>query len=545
MTGGSFLVETAIDNESPENHCKPQAGRCARRNVSRVRSQHWIRFPTLVLAAGIALRAGAVTISLEVDLGADHGQNFGTLFEARDASGRAVMGAGFPGVYNTKFRLDHHVLQFYVRDSAEDASFTLERLPRHGPDCGTDLFDLDGTLYAYSYIHERQVKAWDPDSGTWNPEPLPSSGPLESGHGRTRLGNGILTFRDNHVDYDGRQILSAPEQGDYLNFYYGLGHLFFYHTVRGEDGFTRLYACPWIPSDDGPVNLEQAVVLPVQYTGETPFAYGQHQGNVLTCSNRGGLYRFDGTGWHVDRNSTPESFQIYSMVNYYDRLLMGHYPSGELYAYDGKLRHLSGWPPRIPGVSPRAREAQTTAIYGGQLYVGVWPWAEVWRYERGADRWHSLGRLFTRPDIHADPIHPFEAESAAAGRVENGWGQRVQGMVPLGTDLMVSSSAKGAWSRAEAPPEIGENPDGLWQEYGAVLRLNRPGNLSVPIHWKNGPFVLQFTIDRGTMRIVQDGEPLAEAEVGRTADRGALKMTWGEGVFGPLSGTILRKRNER
>ena len=501
-------------------------------------------FPVPVLSAGLAIQAGAVTITLEIDLGADHGQNFGTLFEARDESGRTAMGAGFPGVYNTQFRLDHHVLQFYVRGAVDDEAFELERLPRPGPDCGTDLFDLGGTLYAYSYVHERQVKAWDPDSKTWNPEPLPPSGVLNQGHGRTRLGDGILNFRTNHVDYDGRQILSAPGQGNYRNFYYALGHLFFYHTLRGEEGFTRLYACPWLPSDDGPIDPARAPVLPLQFTGETPFAFGQYRNQVLTCSNRGGLYRFDGNGWHVDRNSTTESFQIYSMVNYYDRLLMAHYPSGELYAYDGTLRRLPGWPPRLPGVSSRAREAQTTAIYGGELYVGVWPWAELWRYDRDAERWHSLDRLFTRPDVHADPIHPFEAESAAAGRVLNDWGQRVQSMVPMGADLMVSTSAKGAWQRSEAPPVIGEDPAGLWQEYGAVLQLNRPGSLSAPIRWKNRPIRLQFIVDGKSMRIVQDGEPLAAARTGTTVNPRALKFTLGEGVFGPFSGKILQKRNQ-
>jgi hypothetical protein len=498
----------------------------------------------LILGAGLVVQANALTVTLEIDLGADHGQNFGTLFEAQDTSGRTVLGAGFPGVYNTMFRHDRHVLQFFVRGAAQGEAFELNRLPRHGPDCGTNLFDLDGTLYAYSYAHERQVKAWNPGTGSWDPEPLPPSGVLNQGHGRTRLGDGILNFRTNHVDYDGRQILPAPEEGAYRHFYYALGHLFFFHTLRGEDGFTRLYACPWLPSDDGPVDPARAILLPLQITGETPFAFGQYRDNVLTCSNRGGLYRFDGTGWHVDQNPTTHSFQIYSMINYYDRLLMAHYPSGELYEYDGQLRHLPGWPPRLPGVSPNAREAQTTAIYGGELYVGVWPWAELWRYDRDADHWHSLGRLFSRPDVHADPVHPFEAESTAAGRVVNDWGQRVHSMVPMGADLMVSTSAKGAWKRSEAPPVIGEDPGDLWQEYGAVLRLNRPGNLSAPIRWKNRPIRLQCTVGGNQIRIAQDGELLAGAEIGPIVNPGALDFSWGEGVFGPFSGKILRKRNE-
>jgi len=487
----------------------------------------------------LALPSTAMAVTLEIDLGADHGQNFGTLFQARDASGREVMGAGFPGVYNTMFRLDHHVLQFFVRGAAHEESFTLDEMPRHGPDRGAYLFDLDGTNYAYSYVYERQVKAWNPGTGSWDPEPLPPSGPLEQGHGRTRLGSGILNFRANHADYDGLQILSAPAQGDFRFFYYGLGHLFFYHTLTGSGGFTDLYACPWLPSDGGPVDLGQAIVLSLQITGETPFAYGQYQDCVLTCSNQGGLYRFDGTGWHVDRIPGTGSFQVYSMVNYYDTLLLGQYPSGELYEYDGQLRRLAGWPPRIPGVSPLVREAQTTAIYGGELYVGVWPWAEMWRYDRDAGQWHSLGRMFSKPDVHVDPVHPYEAESAAAGQVINNWGQRVTGMAPMGADLMLSTSAKAAWLTGDAPPVIGNDPDHL-DEYGAVLRLNRPGSLSAAICWQDQPIQLQFIVDGHHMRIVQDGKPLADVEIGTTVIPGALDFTWGEGVFGPFSGTILQ-----
>src|SRR5690606_29007431 len=40
-------------------------------------------------------------VEVEIELGEDRGQNFGTLFEVTDAEGRAIAGAGFPGAYNT------------------------------------------------------------------------------------------------------------------------------------------------------------------------------------------------------------------------------------------------------------------------------------------------------------------------------------------------------------------------------------------------------------------------------------------------------------
>jgi hypothetical protein len=37
---------------------------------------------------------------------------------------------------------------------------------------------------------------------------------------------------------------------------------------------------------------------------------------------------------------------------FHDRLLMGHYPTGRLFEYDGKkITELAGWPPKLAGVS--------------------------------------------------------------------------------------------------------------------------------------------------------------------------------------------------
>ena len=66
-------------------------------------------------------------IATTIDFGKDVGQNWGTLFEARDAEGRTVLGAGFTGVYNTAFRMDRYTLQFFVRD--DEAEMKFETLP--------------------------------------------------------------------------------------------------------------------------------------------------------------------------------------------------------------------------------------------------------------------------------------------------------------------------------------------------------------------------------------------------------------------------------
>jgi hypothetical protein len=421
------------------------------------------------------------TFSIEIDLGQDRGQNFGSLFEVRDSKGRVVAGAGFMEVYNTRFRSDRHTLQFFVRPEKEADRFATERYPHPDLDCGVYLFGMNQKLYAWSSVRSNSVRLWDGGNQKWNDAPIPKTGRVRSGDGMMRLGDGILTFTGNQVAFNDRIILKPPKLGRYYNFYYAAGRLFFYHTYRNEaDGFTRIYACPWTTDSPDPINLKQATVLQAKYIGATPFAWGQFRGEVLTVSNFGGVYVFDGSAWKTLLEAKKGvSYQVYSMLNYHDRLLLSQYPTGELFEYRGKeLKRLEGWPPRLPGVSSRAREAQTMAIYRGDLFVGVWPWAEVWRYNRDEDRWHSLGRMFTHPQVTDKNTHPYEAEADRFKLVTNHWGQRVTGMVPHGNGLVLSTSSKGTSPWFDKYDFLTEKQR---REYGAVIRLTMPGNLSAQI----------------------------------------------------------------
>ena len=309
--------------------------------------------------------------------------------------------------------------------------------------------------------------------------------------------------------FNGRQILAPAKQGSYSNFYYAQGHLFFYHRFRADQGsFTRIYACPWTPKMKKPIDLQQATVLKTPYEQETPFSFGQFKNEVLTVSNMGGVYIFNGSNWRtLLAPDNTVSYQVYSMLNYYDRLLLAQYPTGNLIEYrDGKLKHLKGWPPRLPGVAANAREAQTTAIYRGDLFVGVWPWAELWRYNRDEEKWHSMGRMFSHPEITDKTTHPYEAAANELKLVTNHWGQRVTGLIPLHDRLMLSTSSKGTGLWQERFKFLDETQR---REYGAVLQLNMPGNLATTIQWQEKPMQFEFLIQENQMIIRQDGQTLA------------------------------------
>jgi hypothetical protein len=480
--------------------------------------------------------------SVTVDRGEDIGQNFGSLFEISSQDGALVIGAGFQNHYNTRYRGDRHAIQFFVRPTDGERSYQIEPLPRPNALCGTYLMSRDGVLYSMY----GGVKSWDAQTGEWKPaEEL--GGTSES----MRVGEELLEFGDSVVQFRGEKILDRPARGRYLMFFYANGHLCFYHVDNGNrpyraftneaDGFSRLHACPWVPGN-GPVDLSQAITLTLPVVGETTFAWGQSGGQIFTGSNIGGFYLFEAGQWRMLLE--PElntSFQLYSSVVSYDRMLLGQYPTGRMFAFDGRqLAELPNSPPVLTGVSPSSREAQTSVIYAGDLMVGVWPWGEVWRQNPGSGEWQFLQRMFNHPDITDRVIHPYDEENRG-NPVSNLWGQRVTSMIPLGADLYISTSAKGAETRWEPERYPFLAPE-KWKSYGTVWRLRMPGHLSASTAWTAGQTTLDFSIRGTTMTISQDGQKLAETTIsGPLADqlRRVSKfqpVRWDEGIYGKFTG---------
>jgi len=503
----------------------------------------------VVLLATLGLAAGAaepkhdrgVTFRVDIELGADRGQSPGALFEALDRDGRLIAGAGFHDVYNTHFRTNHRTLQFYVRPAGVSPEPEVTRLPH--PDLGTGvyLFDVDQRLYAWTSIGENSVRRWDAAAETWRRELPVEVASVRAGDGATRVGAGLLTFSENEARYDGALILRAPSVGTRHNFYYANGYLCYFHRLAAESGaFTHVCACPWSPGV-GEIDAERAIVLDTKYDHEATFAWGQWEDQVLTVSNSGGVYVLEDNAWRVVREPDRNvSYQVYSMLRWRDGLLLAQYPTGHVFEYRGQSPvEIPDWPPRLAEVSPSARECQTLAVYGGDLYAGVWPWAELWRLDgslTAADAaWQSLGRMLTHPETTNATVHPYEADALRSGLVLNHWGQRLCSMVPLGDSLYVATSSKGT---AEWKEEYGFLTNEQRREYGAVLRLRVPGNLAVPIHWRDGSTRLEFVVGAGSIRIVQDGNEIATTTFDGAISLDDIHVTWGNGMHGPLRGTL-------
>ena len=497
------------------------------------------------LVAGPLLAAEPLTtFRVELDRGVDRGQNFGSLFEVATSDGELVLGAGFANQYNTRLRGDRHAVQFFVRPTRARRELAAVELPRPNTLCGTYLVARDERLYSTF----GGLAAWQPDQKRWAPE-APVGGTQET----MRVGNGILELGDGVVRYNGATILASPAVGSYERFFYALGRLCFYHVVRNDrpyrpfesdtDGFSRLYACPWVPGD-GPVDLARAETLRLPVVGETTFAWGQTGSRIVTGSNIGGFYEWSAGTWRKLRDpQLGVSFQLYSSMAFHDQLLMGQYPTGRLFSLDGQgLRDLPGWPPVPPQVSGSSREAQTTTIYAGELFVGVWPWGELWQFHPDRREWTLARRLFSHPELSNQVIHPYDKENAG-NPVGNQWGQRVTSLVTVGESLFASTSAKDpcAWDPEQNPFLA---PD-KWQAYGRVHELKLPGHLQAATRWTTGVTRLEFELRGAQLRIVQDGRELARTTVEGAAgellkNRGQLRpVAWKQGIYGPFGGDSL------
>lgn len=484
-------------------------------------------------------RGPLLRVILRVDLGKDIGQNFGSLFEVTDDSGNVVAGAGFLGAYNTQPRSDRRTLHFFVKPKADRSDFSVETLPRANDDAGVYLDAFGGKLFAHSRGGaDSTLYVWDSGSGRWTADEKTTPFSIH-------VGNGTLSYESQGITYNCRTVLdlrSTPERIGAA--YYANGFLVF-RLIGPEPAQTpnRILACRWAPGQTSTIDLKQTPSVAMRSPQEFVYAYGQLGSHILAATNTGGIYRFDGEMWTtLLEPDTDVSFQIYSMINYYDRLLMGHYPTGELYEYDGKtVRLLRGWPPVMPGVSNRAREAQTTAIYGGDLYVGVWPWAELWRYDRNTSEWSFSRRMFRHPEPTEETIHPYENYTRQLGGVLNRWGQRVTSMVPFSDSLYISTSAKNS---APIDPEREQLEAEEWNEFGLVHRLTVPGHLSVSTRWVDGPTEFVFVVTGEQIHLFHDGVFLSGIAFDSERLAGTRMKTtiaWGTGVFGRFRGKILEK----
>jgi len=145
--------------------------------------------------------------------------------------------------------------------------------------------------------------------------------------------------------------------------------------------------------------------------------------------------------------------------------------------------------------------------------------------------------MFTHPDVTDKLVHPYERETSQRGAVANAWGQRVTSLVPMDSSLYVGTSAK---SSTPWDPKFDFLDEERRSQYGSVVRLTQPGQLAVIVDLTRRPTTFRFTLGNGRMTVEQDGRALGEVALPEAMVRrmNVETITWGRGVYGPLSGKL-------
>ncbi len=217
-----------------------------------------------------------------------------------------------------------------------------------------------------------------------------------------------------------------------------------------------------------------------------PYVFAEANGHVLVVTNYGDAVKFDGSSWCRMKRSDldvfvcdsteamvtkPRVIQFYSYIKYKGEALIGEWPTGSIYTFDGvTLAPSYQWtPPALRNREKVGYEAQSMAEYCGDLFVGYWPKGEIWRYSRTEEKWFYFKRLFSPVDgesfIPWYDRSPDELETAF-------YGQRVTALVPFKDSLYAITSNLRSWDSGVFADFLSSERE---SEYGAIWKITGVG----------------------------------------------------------------------
>lgn len=470
-----------------------------------------------------------VQIDAEVKLEEDIGQPFGSVFEAVDGNGRVIVGACLSDSY-TMFgpAAERNRLHCFVIDNKSTPC--AEVLPKPFPEIpASRLVVLAGRLFAVPRMR-LSPQAVELEGAEWKVSSAAVELACENFGGAQEVDGQELLFSKQGVVY-GDRVVFKPEKGFEAKYfyYYSEGVLIAFRygdTDSGAKSLVRAYK--WRPTQDAVV-LEDAFAsaeLGIDY----PLTFGTVGGRIVFALNsEPEVWALDGTFRRIFRGDARESWQAYCAMPFYDKLIIGQYPSGSLYETDGvsvvpfqtPLPMLTDWP----------REAQSIAVYRGELYAGLWPWG--WVYRLRGSKWELAFRVVPQVPIR-DEIAPYSKACERAGLINNHWGQRVNSLVVHDNSLFASSMNKGGDPRGSAFVDS-------VSAYGSVTRYTLPGSLGTKLT-PGVPYALRIVVSERLAILTVDGA-VVDVCRGDFSSVAELKgVSWGAGIGGKFRGVIQRQQ---
>ena len=463
----------------------------------------------------------------------------GSIFTIVDDQGNEVAGCGFQDFYNTRVPPRRNILQFYITTNQKPIIRKLDS----SKSSYIYLWSINKDVYAEDYISDEIRCCLIFDSTTQKLVPTKSrfNGCLLN----DVVVDKKLEFSEGQVIFDNNVILSSTDDISNHSFYFANDRVFYfsYDSKNNRSTINSIPLNSLINRDYSKLTSIEPQFSDIHRTGI--YAWGIHQNMVFTCTNMGTIYMFNGKKWiTLKEGEINTSYQIYSIGHFYNKLIGGHYPTGKLLEYNDKIQDFElitkeGFDLIKPYMNPAAREAQTLAIYGGRLFVGIWPWSELWSCSK--DSCDLVTRIIKHPVQDGTQVHPYEEEASKHGHVFNALGQRITSLVPYRQELLISTGTKAAIINPLKDNNIID--DKLKSDYGAIYSLYLPGTISVPILMNNNKkqISIKIRISKNIVEILQDDIILDRMKIDKGLAkklRRKTKILWGQGIFGECSQTI-------
>lgn len=513
---------------------------------------------SIIIAASLSRTAAdgpsALHIHADVTLPADGATvSLGSLFEVRTASGQLVAHAGSSYGTSTMYSLPTTELSFFV--NATDAPKPVwTDLGKPFPEAFTEtrIVPLGGQLYAVNKhvpAHAKNVARYNEADGSWTRLTAAEADGLPAWQGAVEACGGVMGFERLGIRFNGKYIYDLPgEFTDMFSHYHNGKVLIYAMTSYASNAIiVGKYAC-----GAKAIEVTHRFADPVPHDLQArnfPYAWqfldGDEDGGSLLLNTNLGFVYLVRTGTTpalrvLQSHAVNASWQPYAFVSWFNETLLGQYPSGSVFAYVG-AEHSPPIVPFMPAVDPEpgagsfAREAQTLAIYAGELLLGVWPWGTV--HSKGPTRgapWKTMRRLFSTPPVSLEeaPWMAYLANTSAT----NQWGQRVNGMVTFNGSLYATTSAK---NPITDDLYRGLIPSASEAEYARVHRLTAANEASGQLRLAPGRsrVALDFALTASGLTIKQDGVVIASSALDSPLHlaAGELHVRACEGIYGPCA----------
>lgn len=477
-------------------------------------------------------------ITLNLNLDNDYGLDGGTLFEAYDEEGKLLAYAGFNNGVNTRSSTNRKILSFYVKSKHDSVTVIDIDNPFPGIDeCGR-IFNVNNELWALNYKHEK--KKFNPHTSQWEDVKNLKLNSIEYLIDVQKIQDSIIWVHLNGI-YLGNKPLYIEELPEYrvITFYANNGNVLIFRTTDDTTHNCRnlisVGKLKWI-------NNQPEIKIDTIYQGLCPlpwlagaYCWGYQQNQFYVSTNSGHTYMLNSDSLVVitERDiydHVSEGWQAYSMINFRNKLLLGHYPSGKIFEINQNQivtpLNIYNVPIR-EDILAQEREAQTLAIYAGYLMCGLWPWGELYGYDINSNEWSWYQRFFKFPGYRKELTPFYDRILFNSGMPNNQWGQRITDLVPYDKYLVVNTGFKNVVFEEDKkflfPDEI--------NQYGKVYLLQIPGQISSVINWKKNT-EFKFICNNGTMKIFQDGALIAENKIDASDKQVDFQILPNNGIYG-------------